>query len=159
MGLCGYNEVIGSGITRLIEGMVHAMVTKELAKSDFRRVLDIELDELRVSNDSLARRPEALGYLDGFIAINRFAQVLFERARVQLQDSNDWTCARFESICRRECSALIDAMRDIDSRHRALKASERSGTADSSAIALAISDFIGSCSHEKRTSDLREATA
>jgi hypothetical protein len=153
MGLCGYNELIGSGITRLIDGMVHAMVTKELAKTDFRRVLDIELDELRVSNDSLARRPEALGYLDGFIAVNRFAKVLFERARAQLHESNDWTCSRFESVCRRECFALIEAMREIDSRHRALKASARSGSADSAAIALAISDFMGSCSQEKKTSD------
>ena len=154
MGLCGYNEKIGAGVVTIVDGMVHAMVTKELAQTDFRRTLEIELEELRVSNGALEIRPEPLGHLDGFLAINRFAQVLFGRAYDHLSASGNWTATAFSQFCTSEALRLIDAMREIDRMHRSIKATEDSSFPETLAIARAISQFI-----EGKTDATQEMTA
>lgn len=142
MGLCGYNERIGAGIQTLVDGMIEAMLAKDIAKHGMRAILDIELAELDASNHALSTRPEMLGYLDGFLAINRFAQVLFVRATERLERSGDWSAIAFKTACELEGTALVNAMRSIDRRHRMLKSSRTSKLADSSAISDAILQFF-----------------
>ena len=142
MGLCGYNERIGAGIRTLVDGMIEAMLAKDIAKHGMRTILEIELAELEASNQALSTRPEVLGYLDGFLAINRFAQVLFVRATERLERSGDWSAIAFKAACELEGTSLVNAMRSIDHRHRMLKSSRTDKIADSSAISDAIHQFF-----------------
>lgn len=144
MGLCGYNEKIGAGIRTLIEGMIEAMLAKDISKHGIRSIVEIELAELEASNRALSTRPDMLGYLDGFLAINRFAQVLFVRAAEQLERSGDWSPIAFKSACELEGNALVNAMRTIDQQHRVLKSSRTFRLADTSAISDAIIQFYQS---------------